>query len=162
MAQNSSTPPLVMSSDPTASPWFLEKSQQRKHRSQSSEQWTWNEGHQTCWAAGERKIGWNRLLPREGKKEGGFLEKTKLKADLNLALRIKTSGYQNLKQPILLKNDSALHDIALQAALVSPASGNVYNPRFMCLMTLLLSRLTAYFALVTFSTGVFPAALELS
>lgn len=63
---------------------------------------------------------------------------------------------------MLLKNDLALQDIALQVALVSPVSGNIHNPRFMYLVTLLLSRLTAYFALVTFSTGVFAPALVLS
>lgn len=72
-----------------------------------------------------------------------------------LAFRINSAGYWNVKQPVLLRHDLALQDITLQVALVSPETGNAYNPRFMCLPTLLLSRLTAYFALVTFSTGAF-------
>lgn len=157
MVQDSSTTPPVMSHDPMASPWFLEKSQQRKHRSQSSEQWTWNEGHQTCWAAGERKIGWNRLLPREGKKrEGSFLEKI-------LVFRIKTPGYQNLKQPVLLKNDLALSGYCSAGCIgVSSVRERLQSKIYMCLVTLLLSRLTAYLALVTFSTGAFVPALVLS
>lgn len=49
-----------------------------------------------------------------------------------VAFRIKTPGYQNLK-PVVLRSDLALQDIALQVILASPASGNVYSPRSMCL-----------------------------
>lgn len=97
------------------------------------------------------KSSWNRLLPRER----GFLEKI-------LAFRINSPGYQNVKQPVLFRHDLALQDITLQVALVSPETGNVCNPRFMCLLTLLLSRLTAYFASFSFSTGAFTPALVLS
>lgn len=89
------------------------------------------------------------------KREGGSLEKL-------LAFRIKTSGYQSPKKPVFFKNSSSLQDSALQVAVVSPVSGNVHNPRFMCLTILLPSRLTACFALVTFSTGLFVPALVLS
>lgn len=83
-------------------------------------------------------------------REGGFLEKT-------WAFRIKTPGYHSLKQPVLLKND-----LAHQVALMPAASGNSYSPRVTGLMALLLSRLAAYFASVTFSTGVFAPVLVLS
>lgn len=89
------------------------------------------------------------------KKEGGSLEKL-------LAFRIKTSGYQSPKKPVFFKNSSSLQDGALQVAVVSPVSGNVHNPRFMHLTILLPPRLTACFALVTFSTGLFVPALVLS
>lgn len=97
---------------------------------------------------------------RRGKE--AFLRRHKANGRHESGIRIKTSECQNLKQPVLLKNDLALPDIALQVALVSPLSGNIHNPRFMFLITLLLSRLTAYFALVTFNTGVFTPALVLS
>lgn len=64
-----------------------------------------------------------------------------------------------MKQPVLLRHDLALQDITLQVALVSPEIGNVYNLRFMCLLALLLSSLTAYFASFTFSTGAFAVVL---
>lgn len=93
---------------------------------------------------------------RRGKKrEGGSLEKI-------LAFRIRTSGYQSLKKTVFFQNGSALQHSTLQVAVVSPVSGNVHNPRFMRLMILLPSRLTACFALVTFSTGLFVPALVLS
>lgn len=52
-----------------------------------------------------------------------------------MAFRINAPGHQNVKEPVLLRHDLALQGITLQVALVSPETGNVYNPRFIYVFT---------------------------